>query len=139
MRAASESSGGNSDGSNYNGGNYVPPSNASGGQAIVSAAYSFIGVPYVWGGESYSGVDCSGLVLMAHKAIGVRLPHSSGAQGSNGKAVPNMASALPGDVVCYSGHVGIYIGGGQMIHAPDFGQTVKVAKVYGSPWFRRYW
>lgn len=139
MRAASESSGGNSDGGNYNGGNYVPPSNASGGQAIVSAAYSFIGVPYVWGGESYSGVDCSGLVLMAHKAIGVRLPHSSGAQGSNGKAVPNMASALPGDVVCYSGHVGIYIGGGQMIHAPDFGQTVKVAKVYGSPWFRRYW
>ena len=58
---------------------------------------------------------------------------------SGGKAVANMAAALPGDVVCYSGHVGIYIGGGQMIHAPDFGQTVKVSNVYGSPWFRRYW
>ncbi len=121
------------------GSDYVPPSNSGGGQAVVNAAYSFIGVPYVWGGESYSGVDCSGLVLMAHRAIGVGLPHSSGAQGSGGKAIPNMESALPGDVVCYSGHVGIYIGGGQMIHAPDFGQTVKVANVYGSPWFRRYW
>lgn len=134
MKAAGETSGGAFDGSAY-----VAPSDATGGQAIVSAAYSFIGVPYVWGGESYSGVDCSGLVLMAHRAIGVSLPHSSGAQGSGGKPVPNMASALPGDVVCYSGHVGIYIGGGQMIHAPDFGQTVKVANVYGSPWFRRYW
>lgn len=121
------------------GGSYVPPSNGSGGQAIVSAAMSLTGVPYVWGGESGSGVDCSGLVLLAHRAIGVRLAHSSGSQGAGGQAVPNMAAALPGDVVCYSGHVGIYIGGGQMVHAPDFGQTVKVAKVYGSPWFRRYW
>lgn len=118
---------------------YIPPSNGSGGQGIVSAAMSLIGVPYVWGGESSSGVDCSGLVLLAHRAIGVRLSHSSGAQGGGGKAIPNMAAALPGDVVCYSGHVGIYIGGGQMVHAPDFGQTVKVSKVYGSPWFRRYW
>lgn len=121
------------------GGNYVPPSNGKGGQAIVSAAMSFVGVPYVWGGASASGVDCSGLVMLAHRAIGVNLSHSSGAQGAGGKAVPNMASALPGDVVCYSGHVGIYIGGGQMVHAPDIGQTVKVAKVHGSPWFRRYW
>ena len=138
--AASSGNRGNS-GTTSNGGgsDYVPPSNSGGGQAIVDAAYSFIGVPYVWGGESYSGVDCSGLVLMAHKAIGVSLPHSSGSQGSGGKAVANMAAALPGDVVCYSGHVGIYIGGGQMIHAPDFGQTVKVSSVYGSPWFRRYW
>ena len=67
---------------------------------------------------------------MAHKAIGVSLPHSSGSQGSGGKAVANMAAALPGDVVCYSGHVGIYIGGGQMIHAPDFGQTVKSFRMY---------
>lgn len=134
-------SGGSTSGGNHHGGgnNYVPPANGGGGQAIVNAAMSFIGVPYVWGGESYSGVDCSGLVLMAHRAIGVRLDHYSGSQGSGGKAVPNMAAALPGDVVCYSGHVGVYIGGGQMVHAPDFGQTVKVSKVYGSPWFRRYW
>lgn len=137
--AASSNNGNSGTTSNGGGSDYVPPSNSGGGQAIVDAAYSFIGVPYVWGGESYSGVDCSGLVLMAHKAIGVSLPHSSGSQGSGGKAVANMAAALPGDVVCYSGHVGIYIGGGQMIHAPDFGQTVKVSSVYGSPWFRRYW
>ena len=137
--AASSNNGNSGTTSNGSGSDYVPPSNSGGGQAIVNAAYSFIGVPYVWGGESYSGVDCSGLVLMAHKAIGVSLPHSSGSQGSGGKAVANMAAALPGDVVCYSGHVGIYIGGGQMIHAPDFGQTVKVSNVYGSPWFRRYW
>lgn len=139
QRAASAARSNGSGNKNNGGGTYVPPANGGGGQAIVSAAYGFIGVPYVWGGESYSGVDCSGLVLMAHRAIGVSLAHSSGAQGSGGKAVPNMASALPGDVVCYSGHVGIYIGGGQMVHAPDFGQTVKVSNVYGSPWFRRYW
>ncbi len=136
-RQRTRTNSGNGGESNKN--DYVPPSNGGGGQAVVDAARSFIGVPYVWGGESYNGVDCSGLVLMAHRAIGVSLPHSSGSQGSGGKAIPNMESALPGDVVCYSGHVGVYIGGGQMIHAPDFGQTVKVADVYGSPWFRRYW
>ncbi|MEF9946395.1 MAG: NlpC/P60 family protein [Lachnospiraceae bacterium] len=118
---------------------YVPPSNGSGGAAIVNAAYGFLGVPYVWGGESGSGVDCSGLVLLCHEAIGVGLDHSSGSQGGGGQAVGGMSNALPGDVVCYSGHVGIYIGGGQMIHAPQPGDVVKVANVYGSPWFRRYW
>lgn len=121
------------------GSDYVPPSNGSGGQAIVSAAMSLVGVPYVWGGESASGVDCSGLVMLAHRAIGVSLSHSSGAQGSGGQAIPNMGAALPGDVVCYSGHVGIYVGGGKMVHAPDKGETVRVQEVYGSPWFRRYW
>lgn len=118
---------------------YTPPSNSGGGQAIVNAAYAYLGVPYVWGGMSSSGVDCSGLVALAHRAIGVSLAHSSGSQGAGGKAVANMAAALPGDVVCYSGHVGIYIGGGQMIHAPQTGDVVKVSNVYGSPWFRRYW
>lgn len=130
--SSSSSSGGSSSS------NYVPPANSGGGAAVVSAAYKFLGVPYVWGGESMSGVDCSGLVMLAHRAIGVRLSHYSGSQGSGGKKVP-VGQQLPGDVVCYVGHVGIYIGNGQMIHAPEPGKKVCIVKVYGSPWYRRYW
>lgn len=107
--------------------------------AIVEEAYSYLGVPYKWGGSSRKGIDCSGLTMNAHRAAGISLSHSSGAQGAGGKHVANMASALPGDLVCYSGHVGIYIGNGQMIHAPRPGKVVQVIKVYGNPWFRRYW
>lgn len=117
---------------------YVPPVGTGGGSAIVAAARNYLGVPYVWGGASGSGVDCSGLVLLAHKAIGVNLSHYSGSQGSGGRPV-SRAEAQPGDVVCYSGHVGIYIGNNQMIHAPQTGDVVKIVTVYGSPWFRRYW
>ncbi len=120
-------------------GNYTPPTNSGGGQPIVDEAYKYLGVPYVWGGASSSGVDCSGLVLLSHRAIGVSLPHYSGSIGSSGMRVPSMSQALPGDVVCYVGHVGIYVGGGMMIHAPQTGDVVRVVPVYGSPWFRRYW
>jgi len=117
---------------------YVPPVGTGGGAAIVAEAYKYLGVPYVWGGASMSGVDCSGLVMLAHRAIGVSLSHYSGSIGSGGRSV-SRAEALPGDVVCYSGHVGIYLGNNQMIHAPQTGDVVKVVTVYGSPWFRRYW
>lgn len=113
---------------------------ASAASAIVSAAYGQIGVPYVSGGSSPSGFDCSGLVMYCHRAAGISLPHSSGSQGSGGKSV---SSPQPGDVVCYAGHVGIYIGGGNMIHAPKPGDQVKIAKVStvrgGAAWYRRYW
>lgn len=120
-------------------------SSSSGGgtaaaSAIVSAAYGQLGVPYVYGGASSSGFDCSGLVMYCHSAAGISLGHSSGSQGSGGKSV---SSPQPGDVVCYAGHVGIYIGGGKMIHAPQTGDVVKVASVSsvrgGSAWYRRYW
>ena len=106
-------------------------------QAIVNAAYSQLGTPYVWGGTSPGvGLDCSGLTQYCHRVAGISIPRVSGDQGAGGKAV---SSPLPGDIVCYSGHVGIYIGNGQMIHAPEPGDVVKVASVYGNPWYRRYW
>lgn len=127
---------------NYGGGttnNYTGTGDTSVGSAIVSAAASYLGVPYVWGGTSGSGVDCSGLVYLAHKKVGISVTRYSGSLGSGGKAV-SASEAMPGDVVCYSGHVGIYVGGGMMIHAPKPGQVVCYQNVnYKTHWFRRYW
>ena len=116
-----------------------PVGDTSVGQAIVNVAYGYLGIPYVWGGTTTAGFDCSGMVQAAHAAVGISLPRVSEAQGACGQAVGSMAEALPGDIVCYGYHVGIYIGGGQMIHAPEPGDVVKVSSVYGSPWFRRCW
>lgn len=106
-------------------------------QMIVNAAYNQLGVPYVWGGASPSGFDCSGLVMYCHSAAGVSLDHYSESQGA-GRAV---SDPQPGDVVYYPGHVGIYIGNGQMIHAPQENDVVKISNVYdvGTPTFVRYW
>ena len=107
------------------------------GRAILSAAAAYLGVPYVWGGTSGSGVDCSGLVYLAHQACGIPITRNSYSQGSGGQAV---SDPQPGDVVCYGGHVGIYAGGGQMIHAPQPGEVVCYTSVnYAYHWYRRYW
>ena len=88
------------------------------GQAVADFACQFVGNPYVWGGTSLTnGADCSGFVMSVYANFGVSLPHSSAADRHVGSAVNGLENAQPGDLVCYSGHVGIYIGGGQIVHA----------------------
>lgn len=87
------------------------------GQAVVDYACQFIGNPYVWGGTSLTnGADCSGFVQSVYKHFGITLPRTSGEMRSSGRGV-SYSEAIPGDVVCYDGHVGIYMGDGQIVNA----------------------
>ena len=87
------------------------------GNSVVSYACQFVGNPYVWGGTSLTeGADCSGFVMSVFAHFGISLPHSSAALQGCGKEV-SYANAKPGDLICYSGHVGIYMGGGMIVHA----------------------
>ena len=118
---------------------YSAPSYSGGGGAstAIATAQSYLGVPYVWGGESYGGVDCSGLTMLAWGSAGVDLPHLSRAQYSYGTHVP-IGSMEAGDLIFWSSngtqsgiyHVAIYLGGGQMIEAPTFGVPVRITGVY---------
>ena len=97
---------------------YSGPS-GSGGSAVVSYGSQFVGNPYVYGGSSLTnGTDCSGFVMSVYAAFGVSLPHSSSALRSVGSAV-SYDDMQPGDIVCYSGHVGIYAGNGTLLHASN--------------------
>jgi cell wall-associated NlpC family hydrolase len=88
------------------------------GSAVASFAQQFVGNPYVYGGTSLTnGTDCSGFVMSVYANFGVSLPHSSSADRSVGAAVDGLSNAQPGDLVCYSGHVALYIGNGQIVHA----------------------
>lgn len=96
---------------------YANPTGSSGAD-VVQFAKQFVGNPYVYGGTSLTnGADCSGFVMSVYKNFGVNLPHSSAADRSVGAAVNGLENAQPGDIICYSGHVGIYAGGGQIVHA----------------------
>ena len=98
------------------------------GAAVASFALQFVGNPYVYGGSSLTnGADCSGFVMAVYANFGVGLPHSSGAQRGCGYDVGGIGNAQPGDIVCYSGHVGIYIGGGQIVHASTAATGIKVS------------
>ena len=98
------------------------------GSSVASYALQFVGNPYVYGGSSLTnGTDCSGFVMSVYAHFGVGLPHSSGAQRGCGYDVGGLGNAQPGDIVCYSGHVGIYIGNGQIVHASTAATGIKVS------------
>ena len=110
--------------------------NTSAAQTIVNAAYSQLGVPYVWGGTTPGvGLDCSGLTSYCHRVAGISIPRTSSEQLAGGRRVSN---PQPGDICWTPGHVAIYIGNGQMIEAPDIGQVVKISRVRASVYVR-YW
>jgi cell wall-associated NlpC family hydrolase len=107
----------------------APPSRYGG---VVGIAMSYLGVPYVYGGASPSGFDCSGFVMYVFGQIGVSLPHNAAAQYGSGTPV-DRSQLQPGDLVFFNGlgHVGIYVGGGSFIHSPHTGDVVKISSMTG--------
>ncbi|MDE5717921.1 MAG: C40 family peptidase [Lachnospiraceae bacterium] len=111
---------------------YANPTGSTGAD-VVQFAKQFVGNPYVYGGTSLTnGADCSGFVMSVYKNFGVNLPHSSAADRNVGAAVNGLENAQPGDIICYSGHVGIYAGNGQIVHA----STSKTGIIVSSATYR---
>ena len=122
----SNTGGDSTTGGSTGGGGLNPPFSTSvSGSDVVSYACQFIGNPYVWGGESLTnGADCSGFIKSVYANFGISLPHSSVALQRAGSEV-SYENAQPGDIVCYAGHVAIYMGGGQIVHASSPSTGIK--------------
>ncbi|WP_400995830.1 C40 family peptidase [Agromyces sp. GXQ0307] len=102
--------------------------------SVFSVAQQYLGVPYVYGGATPAGFDCSGLVQYVYAQFGINLPHSSSAQGAAGTQIP-LSQAVPGDLVVMSGHIGFYAGNGMILHAPYEGTVVRTQPI----WTSDYW
>jgi cell wall-associated NlpC family hydrolase len=120
------------------------PGNGGLGEQAVALAERFLGVPYVWGGaDPTTGFDCSGLVQYVYAQLGVTLTHYTGAQYHEGVPVPS-SQLQPGDLVFFEPspagpqHVGIYIGNGQFVHAPQTGDVVKISTLGEPPYSSDY-
>jgi cell wall-associated NlpC family hydrolase len=125
----------NTSGGGGGGGTVIDPG-GSGHSAVVAIAQRYLGVPYVYGGASPSGFDCSGLAMYCYAQIGIGLAHGATAQQQSSTPVP-LSALQPGDLVffgsaSYSHHVGIYVGGGSMIHAPHTGAVVSYGSIGGA-------
>lgn len=125
----------NNGGSNSNSGSGSASGSLSASQrnAIVSAAWGKVGCSYVYGATGPNAYDCSGFVQYCYAQAGISLPRTSYAQGACGTTTSNPQA---GDIVCWGGHVGIYIGGGMMIDAGNPSVGVSYRSVYGSPWYQ---
>jgi cell wall-associated NlpC family hydrolase len=116
--------------------NFPAPPPDSAANIAIATAMEYLGVPYVWGGASKSGVDCSGLVMLAYEAAGIDFPHYSGAMYEDTERVP-LYDIQPGDLLFYGPggdeHVAMYVGHGEMIEAPETGQVVHITpiRLYG--------
>jgi cell wall-associated NlpC family hydrolase len=117
-----------------------PASQANGsavsGTQVVADAKKYLGVPYVWGGESTSGIDCSGLVQRTYHDLGIDLPRVAADQQKVGTSVPSLTDAQPGDLLFFGQpayHVAIYLGNNQLIESPEPGKTVHITDVYKTP------
>ncbi|ERK32100.1 C40 family peptidase [Clostridium intestinale] len=125
----------------YSGGSLSRGSGGAGGN-VVSYAYNFIGRPYVYGAAGPKSFDCSGLTMYVYSKFGYSLPHYTGSQFSMGSAV-SRANLSAGDLVFFNtygsiSHVGIYIGGGDFIHAPSSGKNVTISSLNDSYYSSRY-
>ncbi|MFM6974514.1 MAG: C40 family peptidase [Agromyces sp.] len=108
-----------------------PPASRYDGAAIYQTALKYIGVPYVYGGDTPAGFDCSGYTMYVFAENGIALPHSATGQYSMGTPIAE-ADAQPGDLVIISGHVGFWAGPGLILHAPYAGANVRIQAIWGS-------